>query len=224
MNKEKTKRVLDYFEELYPDAHCELNHQSVYELLVAVMLSAQTTDKKVNQVTPGLFEKYPTVNDLANASLEELQDQIKVIGLYRNKAKNLKAMAQELVENYHGEVPSTRKELENLPGVGRKTTNVVLSVGFNVPAFAVDTHVERISKRLGFAKKDDSVQDVERKVCRSIERSRWNKAHHQFIFFGRYFCKAQKPNCKECHLYDMCKERRKQDGGYFIHLSWAALC
>lgn len=212
MNKEKTKRVLDYFEELYPDAHCELNHQSVYELLVAVMLSAQTTDKKVNQVTPELFKKYPTVNDLANASLEELQDQIKVIGLYRNKAKNLKAMAQELVENYHGEVPSTRKELESLPGVGRKTTNVVLSVGFNVPAFAVDTHVERISKRLGFAKKDDSVQDVERKVCRSIERNRWNKAHHQFIFFGRYFCKAQKPNCKECHLYDMCKESRKQDG------------
>ena len=145
----------------------------------------------------------------ANASLEELQDQIKVIGLYRNKAKNLKAMAQELVENYQGEVPCTRKELESLPGVGRKTTNVVLSVGFNVPAFAVDTHVERISKRLGFAKKDDTVQDVERKVCRSIERSRWNKAHHQFIFFGRYFCKAQNPNCKECHLYDMCKEKRK---------------
>ena len=160
MNKEKTKRVLDYFEELYPDAHCELNHRNVFELLVAVMLSAQTTDKKVNQVTPGLFEKYPKVSDLANASLEELQDQIKVIGLYRNKAKNLKAMAQELVENYQGEVPCTRKELESLPGVGRKTTNVVLSVGFNVPAFAVDTHVERISKRLGFAKKDDTVQDV----------------------------------------------------------------
>lgn len=209
MNKEKTKRVLDYFEELYPDAHCELNHRNVFELLVAVMLSAQTTDKKVNQVTPGLFEKYPKVSDFANASLEELQDQIKVIGLYRNKAKNLKAMAQELVENYQGEVPCTRKELESLPGVGRKTTNVVLSVGFNVPAFAVDTHVERISKRLGFAKKDDTVQDVERKVYRSIERSRWNKAHHQFIFFGRYFCKAQNPNCKECHLYDMCKEKRK---------------
>ncbi len=133
MNKEKTKRVLDYFEELYPNAHCELNHRNVFELLVAVMLSAQTTDKKVNQVTPGLFEKYPKVSDFANASLEELQDQIKVIGLYRNKAKNLKAMAQELVENYQGEVPCTRKELESLPGVGRKTTNVVLSVGFNVP-------------------------------------------------------------------------------------------
>ena len=114
MNKEKTKRVLDYFEELYPDAHCELNHRNVFELLVAVMLSAQTTDKKVNQVTPGLFEKYPKVSDFANASLEELQDQIKVIGLYRNKAKNLKAMAQELVENYQGEVPCTRKELESL--------------------------------------------------------------------------------------------------------------
>ena len=210
MNKEKTKRVRDYFEELYPDAHCELNHRNVFELLVAVMLSAQTTDKKVNQVTPGLFEKYPKVSDLANAPLEELQDQIKVIGLYRNKAKNLKAMAQELVENYQGEVPCTRKELESLPGVGRKTTNVVLSVGFDEPAFAVDTHVERISKRLGFAKKEDTVNDVERKVCRSIPRDRWNKAHHQFIFFGRYFCKAQNPNCKECHLYDMCKDKIKE--------------
>lgn len=172
------------------------------------MLSAQTTDKKVNQVTPGLFEKYPKVSDLANASLEELQDQIKVIGLYRNKAKNLKAMAQELVENYQGEVPCTRKELESLPGVGRKTTNVVLSVGFNVPAFAVDTHVERISKRLGFAKKDDTVQDVERKVCRSIEKSRWNKAHHQFIFFGRYFCKAQNPNCKDV-IFMICVRKKE---------------
>lgn len=208
MNKEKTKRVLDYFEELYPDAHCELNHRSVYELLVAVMLSAQTTDKKVNEVTPALFEKYPTAFDLSIASLEDIQDKIKVIGLYRNKAKNLKAMAIELVEKYEGQVPQNRKELESLPGVGRKTTNVVLSVGFHVPAFAVDTHVERISKRLGFAKKEDSIQDVERKLCRSIDRNMWNKAHHQFIFFGRYFCKSQKPNCKECQLVDMCKEKK----------------
>ena len=113
-------------------------------------------------------------------------------------------------EEYNGEVPKTRKELESLPGVGRKTTNVVLSVGFDEPAFAVDTHVERISKRLGFAKKDDTVNDVERKVCRSIPRDRWNKAHHQFIFFGRYFCKAQNPNCKECYLYDMCKDKIKE--------------
>ena len=154
MNKEKTNKVLDYFEELFPDAHCELNHQNVFELLVAVMLSAQTTDKKVNQVTASLFKKYPTVESFALASLEDLQDDIKIIGLYRNKAKNLKKMAQVLLEEYNGEVPKTRKELESLPGVGRKTTNVVLSVGFDEPAFAVDTHVERISKRLGFAKKD----------------------------------------------------------------------
>lgn len=206
MNKEKTNRVLDYFEELYPNAHCELVHRNNYELLVAVMLSAQTTDKKVNQVTPILFNKYPDAFTLMNASKEELEECIKVIGLYRNKAKSLKAMAKVLVESYQGEVPNNRKDLESLPGVGRKTANVVLSVGFDVPAFAVDTHVERISKRLGFAKKDDSVSDVERKVCRSIKRSKWNKAHHQFIFFGRYFCKAQSPNCKECKLKDMCKE------------------
>ena len=210
MNKEKTNKVLDYFEELFHDAHCELNHQNVFELLVAVMLSAQTTDKKVNQVTASLFKKYPTVESFALASLEDLQDDIKIIGLYRNKAKNLKKMAQVLLEEYNGEVPKTRKELESLPGVGRKTTNVVLSVGFDEPAFAVDTHVERISKRLGFAKKDDTVNDVERKVCRSIPRDRWNKAHHQFIFFGRYFCKAQNPNCKECHLYYMCKDKIKE--------------
>ena len=208
--EEKTNKVLDYFEELFPDAHCELNHQNVFELLVAVMLSAQTTDKKVNQVTASLFKKYPTVESFALASLEDLQNDIKIIGLYRNKAKNLKKMAQVLLEEYNGEVPKTRKELESLPGVGRKTTNVVLSVGFDEPAFAVDTHVERISKRLGFAKKDDTVNDVERKVCRSIPRDRWNKAHHQFIFFGRYFCKAQNPNCKECHLYDMCKDKIKE--------------
>lgn len=148
MNKEKTNKVLDYFEELFPDAHCELNHQNVFELLVAVMLSAQTTDKKVNQVTASLFKKYPTVESFALASLEDLQDDIKIIGLYRNKAKNLKKMAQVLLEEYNGEVPKTRKELESLPGVGRKTTNVVLSVGFDEPAFAVDTHVERYQKNV----------------------------------------------------------------------------
>ena len=131
MNKEKTNKVLDYFEELFPNAHCELNHQNVFELLVAVMLSAQTTDKKVNQVTASLFKKYPTVESFALASLEDLQNDIKIIGLYRNKAKNLKKMAQVLLEEYNGEVPKTRKELESLPGVGRKTTNVVLSVLMN---------------------------------------------------------------------------------------------
>ncbi|WP_455683736.1 endonuclease III [Thomasclavelia sp.] len=210
MNKEKTSRVLDYFEELFPDAYCELNHETDFQLLVAVMLSAQTTDKKVNQLTKTLFKKYPTVEAVSQASLLELEQDIKTIGLYRNKAKNLLAMSKVLIEEYDGKVPSDQKELESLPGVGRKTANVVRSVVFDIPAFAVDTHVERIAKRLGFAKKDDNVLTVEKKLCRSIERSRWNKSHHQFIFFGRYFCKATNPNCQECKLSDMCKDPIKK--------------
>lgn len=210
MNKEKTGRVLSYFDELFPDAFCELNHETDFQLIVAVMLSAQTTDKKVNQLTKTLFKKYPTVEAVSQASLPELEQDIKTIGLYRNKAKNLLAMANILIKEYDSKVPSDQKELESLPGVGRKTANVVRSVVFDIPAFAVDTHVERIAKRLGFAKKDDSVLIVEKKLCRSIERLRWNKSHHQFIFFGRYFCKATNPNCIECKLSDMCKDTIKK--------------
>lgn len=210
MNKEKTKQVLDYFEELFPDAHCELNHESNFQLLVAVMLSAQTTDKKVNQLTETLFKKYPTVEALSKASLAQLEQDIKTIGLYRNKAKNLLAMSHVLLDEFDGIVPSEQKQLESLPGVGRKTANVVRSVAFDIPAFAVDTHVERISKRLAFAKKDDSVLTVEKKLCRSIAKERWNKSHHQFIFFGRYFCKATNPNCRECKLSKMCKDPIKK--------------
>lgn len=162
MNKEKTGRVLDYFEELFPNAYCELNHETDFQLLVAVMLSAQTTDKKVNQLTETLFKKYPTVEAVSQASISELEQDIKTIGLYRNKAKNLLAMSKVLIEEFNGKVPSVQKELESLPGVGRKTANVVRSVAFDIPAFAVDTHVERISKRLGFAKKEDSVLTVEK--------------------------------------------------------------
>ena len=211
MNKEKTTRVLNYLEELFPDAYCELNHDSDFQLLVAVMLSAQTTDKKVNELTKDLFKKYPDVKTMSQASLIQLQEDIKTIGLYRNKAKNLLAMSKMLIDKYDGKVPSVQKELESLPGVGRKTANVLRSVAFDIPAFAVDTHVERISKRLGFAKKDDNVLNVEKKLCRSIPKERWNKAHHQFIFFGRYFCKATNPNCKECKLFDMCKDSIKKD-------------
>ena len=206
MNKEKTNRVLEYFDELFPDAYCELNHESDFQLLVAVMLSAQTTDKKVNQLTENLFKKYPTVEAVSQVSLPELEQDIKTIGLYRNKAKNLLALSHVLIEQFDGIVPSDQKQLESLPGVGRKTANVVRSVAFDIPAFAVDTHVERISKRLGFAKRDDNVLTVEKKLCRSIPRNRWNKSHHQFIFFGRYFCKATNPSCTECKLVDMCKD------------------
>lgn len=169
MNKEKTNRVLEYFDELFPDAYCELNHESDFQLLVAVMLSAQTTDKKVNQLTENLFKKYPTVEAVSQASLPELEQDIKTIGLYRNKAKNLLALSHVLIEQFDGIVPSDQKQLESLPGVGRKTANVVRSVAFDIPAFAVDTHVERISKRLGFAKRDDNVLTVEKKLCRSYQ-------------------------------------------------------
>ncbi len=208
MKKEKVDRILNYFEELFPDAHCELEHGNAFELVVAVMLSAQTTDQSVNKVTKTLFTKYKTVDDYANAPIEQLEDDIRRIGLYRNKAKNLKALATMVRDEYKGVVPSEHKLLTKLPGVGRKTANVVQSVAFDIPAFAVDTHVERISKRLGFAKKDDSVLIVERKVTKSIAKSKWNKAHHQFIFFGRYFCKATNPNCVECQLIDICKEKK----------------
>ena len=206
MNKEKTNRVLEYFDELFPDAYCELNHESDFQLLVAVMLSAQTTDKKVNQLTENLFKKYPTVEAVSQASLPELEQDIKTIGLYRNKAKNLLALSHVLIEQFDGIVPSDQKQLESLPGVGRKTANVVRSVCFDIPAIAVDTHVERIAKRLGLAKVGDSVEVVEQKLKRKIKRERWNRAHHLFIFFGRYQCTARNPQCDQCPFASFCKK------------------
>ena len=201
--------LLEKLDIMIPDPKCELNYNKDYELLIATVLSAQCTDARVNMVTKELFSKYD-IYSLAAANINDIKKIIKSVGTYTRKSEYIIEIAKRLVNDYNGKVPNDRKYLESLPGVGRKTTNVVLSVGFDEPAFAVDTHVERISKRLGFAKKDDTVNDVERKVCRSIPRDRWNKAHHQFIFFGRYFCKAQNPNCKECHLYDMCKDKIKE--------------
>ena len=161
MNKEKVKRILDAFDDMYPDAQCELVHHNELELLIAVMLSAQTTDASVNKLTQSLFQKYRCVEDYANAPLSQLEADLRTIGLYRNKAKNVKAMAQKLIDDFDGQVPCDHDALQTLPGVGRKTANVVISEGFKVPAIAVDTHVERISKRLGFAFKKDSVLTVE---------------------------------------------------------------
>lgn len=203
-------RILDTLDEMFPDAHCELNHRNAYELCVAVVLSAQTTDVSVNKATPALFERYPSASDLAQAKQEDVEQYIKKIGLYRSKAKNIIGLAQYACEHYHGQIPDTLEELVKMPGVGRKSANVVLSVCYNVPAFAVDTHVERISKRLGFARKNDSVLDVERKLMKKIPKSRWNDMHHKFIFFGRYFCKAKNPSCSECPLVDICKEKNKK--------------
>lgn len=209
-----TQRILDYMETLFPDAHCELIHHNAYELLIAVMLSAQTTDAAVNKITPALFEAYPDPVSLANADLKDIETKIKRIGLYRNKAANIKACAQQLINQFHGEVPNTMETLTMLQGVGRKTANVVLGVWFNIPSMPVDTHVERISKRLGFAYYNDSVEKVEMKLKRKIERDEWNKAHHLFIFFGRYHCKAQSPNCENCALIDICKRK-----GYDAYLA-----
>lgn len=202
--EERIQIVLKEINAMFPDAECELEHSNSLELLIAVVLSAQTTDQSVNKITKKLFQKYKTVEDYAYADLQEMENDIRQIGLYRNKAKNIIGLAKAIINDFNGEVPHTKKELETLPGVGRKTANVVVSVAFGEPALAVDTHVERVSKRLKLAKKEDSVLQVEKKLCKIIPRDQWTKTHHQLIFFGRYFCKATSPSCKDCPLFDLC--------------------
>lgn len=204
LSKTKTIEAVQTMGDLFPDAHCELNHRNAFELLIATILSAQATDVGVNKVTPKLFERFPTPAHLAAASAEEVIECIQSLGLYRSKAKNIRLCAQQLMERFDGEVPQTREELVSLAGVGRKTANVVMSVAFNIPAFAVDTHVERISKRLQICRQKDSVLEVEETLCRKIPKELWSRAHHWMIFFGRYHCIARKPKCHECPLLEMC--------------------
>ncbi|MCH4285072.1 MULTISPECIES: endonuclease III [Bacillota] len=201
-----TDEILDILEEMFPNAECELIHKNAFELLIAVVLSAQTTDASVNKITPGLFEAFPTPQALADADIKDVENKIRRIGLYRNKARSIKELSRALVENFDGVVPETMKELKSLAGVGRKTANVVRSVCFDIPSIAVDTHVERISKRLGLAKPQDSVEKVEEKLKRKIKRERWNRAHHLFIFFGRYHCTARNPKCESCPFQSFCKK------------------
>ena len=199
------KEVLNYLEELYPNAYCELNYTKDYELLIAIVLSAQTTDKRVNKVTPILFQKYPDLKSLSEAPLESIESIIKEIGTFKKKSIFIKEIAKSLHENYNGVVPNDREYLETLPGVGRKTINVFLSEFYKVPALAVDTHVERVSKRLKLVKQNSTVKEVETTLMKKIPKERWIKTHHQLIFFGRYHCKAQKPNCTNCKLQSICK-------------------
>lgn len=199
-----TDEILDELERRFPNAHCELIHHNAFELIVAVVLSAQTTDEAVNKTTPALFAAFPTPEALANADIKEIEEKIRRIGLYRNKARSIQALSAALVKR-GGEVPSSMKELTALAGVGRKTANVVRSVWFDIPSFAVDTHVERISKRLGLAKVYDNVEAVEEKLKRKIKKERWNRAHHLFIFFGRYCCTARNPQCEGCAFASFCK-------------------
>ena len=210
LSKTKTIEAVQTMGDLFPDAHCELNHRNAFELLIATILSAQATDVGVNKVTPKLFERFPTPAYLAAASEESVIECIQSLGLYRSKAKNIRLCAQQLMEQFNGEVPRTREELVSLAGVGRKTANVVMSVAFNIPAFAVDTHVERISKRLQICRQKDSVLEVEETLCRKIPKELWSRAHHWMIFFGRYHCIARKPKCHECPLLEMCAYGKRE--------------
>jgi len=210
MKSDKMRRILDTIAEMFPDARCELNHSNPFELTIAVLLSAQCTDETVNRVTADLFKKYRRPEDYLAVPLVELEQDIRRIGLYRNKAANIQKLCRILIEKHGGEVPRDYESLVELPGVGRKTANVVISNAFGVPAIAVDTHVERVSKRLGIARPDDSVLEVEKKLMRRVPREEWTITHHRLIFFGRYHCKAQRPNCPACPLIDLCKEGRKR--------------
>ena len=202
--KDEIKEIISYLDELHPDARCELHYKKDYELLIATVLSAQCTDKRVNEVTKILWEKYD-IFSLAKASQKDVESIIRPVGSYTKKASYLIHIAKSLVENYNGRVPNDRDYLESLPGVGRKTCNVVLSNIYSVPAIAVDTHVERVSKRLGLAYKNDEVFVVERKLMKKFPKEKWSRLHHQLVLFGRYKCKAIKPECEDCKFQDFCK-------------------
>lgn len=210
MNKELINTFLD---ELFPNPKCELIYNNDYELLLSVMLSAQTTDKSVNKVTSVLYKENDSLEKLNKLSISEIEDYIKSIGLYKNKAKNFK----DIVTNIYniGYVPNDRKYLESLSGVGRKTASVVLANLYDVPSFAVDTHVYRISKRLGITTKNDDVLKTEKKLKKYFDQYEWNKVNNQLVLFGRYFCMSQRPKCNDCKFKEFCRgkkyEKRKNN-------------
>ena len=203
-------RIEEYLDLLFPNPRCELAYNTDYELLIAIMLSAQSTDKRVNMVTPIIFNKYPSLALLKEANLSELESIIRPVGSFRKKAFYMREIARILVDEYNGVVPTERIFLERLPGVGRKTINVFLSEFYNVPAIAVDTHVERVSKRLRLAYMNDDVLKIENKLMRKFDKSLWAKRHLQLVLFGRYHCKAIKPNCDECQLKDICRRTKNE--------------
>lgn len=204
LNKVETVKLIEAMGKLFPEAKAELTHKNPFELLIAVILSAQTTDVAVNKVTPALFEAYPTPEAMSEADVEDIMDKIKTIGLYRNKAKFVKSCACDLVEKFNSQVPSTHKELQSLAGVGRKTANVVMSVAFDEPAIAVDTHVQRISKKFSICEEGASVKQVEDALMEKLPKELWSIAHHRMIFFGRYQCPAR------AHDHEQCVEKIKE--------------
>ncbi len=210
MNKQTLDAIFSFFDKLFPNASCELNYTSDYTLLIAVILSAQTTDKSVNLVTPDLFRAFPTIESIADADISEIENHIRSIGLYRTKALNIQTCCRQIIDRFEGKVPSDKEALMSLPGVGAKTANVVRAELFHIPEIAVDTHVARISKRLYFAKPNDSVEIIEKKLRNVIPEERYIKTHHQMIHFGRYFCKAMNPNCSQCHLRAYCRKIKEE--------------
>jgi endonuclease III len=201
-------RIINALLELYPDARCELNFDSPFQLLIATMLSAQTTDKMVNRVTKHLFSRYPTPEAFLKMEQEALEEQIREIGLYRTKAKNILATCHLLVTRFENQVPKDMEALMSLPGVGRKTANVVLSNAFDVDAIAVDTHVFRVSHRLGLAK-GKTPEETEQELMEKIPKESWTKSHHTLIWHGRRLCKAQKPLCFGCPISEFCMYFKK---------------
>jgi len=205
----KMNNISEYLDYLFPNPKCELIYNNDYELLIAIVLSAQSTDKRVNTVTPIIFSKYNSLSKLKKAPLEELEKIIRPVGSFRKKSSYIKDIATIIDEQYNGVVPKDRDILVTFPGVGRKTANVFLSEYYNEPAIAVDTHVERVSKRLKLASKKDDVLKIEKKLMKVFPKEEWAKRHLQMVLFGRYHCKAVKPNCSECKLIDICSEKKK---------------
>ncbi|MCF2566151.1 endonuclease III [Streptococcus pasteurianus] len=205
VGRERLKKILAIIGEMYPEARGELEWETPFQLLIAVVLSAQTTDKAVNKITPNLWKKYPEIADLANANLEDVEDCLRTIGLYKNKAKNIVKTARVILRDFDGKVPKTHKELESLPGVGRKTANVVLAEVYGIPSIAVDTHVSRIAKRLNISAPDADVTEIEQDLMKKIPKKDWILTHHRLIFFGRYHCLAKKPKCDICPVQSYCK-------------------
>ncbi len=199
---------MEYLKELFPEAHCELTYNDPFQLLVATILSAQCTDKQVNKVTPLLFSEYADAESMDEAPIEKIEKLIHSTGFYKNKAKNIKSMSHALIHEHNGKVPDNMESLVKLPGVGRKTANVVLGNAFKVPGMVVDTHVKRISNRYGLTKNSDP-EKIEQDLMKIFPRDRWTELSHQLVLFGRYFCTAKKPNCNECKIFAYCPAGNK---------------
>ena len=205
--KNKIELITSYLDEIFPNVGCELKYTKDYELVVAVMLSAQTTDVSVNRVTDVLFSRYSSLEEMANAKLEDIEDIIHSIGLYKNKAKHVLEITNRILKDFGGKVPSDKDLLQTLPGVGNKTAGVIRAEIFKIPDLPVDTHILRISKRLGLAKENDDAYQVEMKLKKVFPEDRWIKTHHQLIHFGRYHCTARNPQCKKCKLVEICNKK-----------------